>query len=76
MAAEEVWVPHEMLQAEDRVHRIGSEIWDTVWAHHLAVEGSLDDGRFLVRYRRADRTVGVLGWKMAKQARLLRQEIG
>ncbi|GAA4617462.1 FAD-dependent oxidoreductase [Saccharopolyspora hordei] len=39
-------------------------------------EGSLDDGRFVVRYRRADRTVGVLGWKMAKQARLLRQEIG
>jgi SWI/SNF-related matrix-associated actin-dependent regulator 1 of chromatin subfamily A len=43
VAAEEVWGPAELLQAEDRCHRIGSEIWDSVWADHLIVEGSLDD---------------------------------
>lgn len=42
VSAELTWVPHELLQAEDRVHRIGSEIWDTVWAHHLVVEESMD----------------------------------
>jgi SWI/SNF-related matrix-associated actin-dependent regulator 1 of chromatin subfamily A len=43
VAAELTYVPHELLQAEDRFHRIGSEIHDSVWAHHLVVEGSLDD---------------------------------
>lgn len=41
--AELTWVPHELLQAEDRIHRIGSEIWDTVHCHHLVVQGSMDD---------------------------------
>jgi SNF2 family DNA or RNA helicase len=43
VAAELTFVPHELLQGEDRCHRIGSEIHDCVWAHHLVVEGSLDD---------------------------------
>jgi SWI/SNF-related matrix-associated actin-dependent regulator 1 of chromatin subfamily A len=41
--AELTWVPHELLQAEDRIHRIGSEIWDSVHCHHLVVQGSMDD---------------------------------
>lgn len=47
VSAELVFVPHELLQAEDRTHRIGSEIHDAVWAHHLCVEGSLDDTMIL-----------------------------
>lgn len=44
VAAELTWVPHELLQAEDRIHRIGSEIHgDTVWCHHLVAQGSMDD---------------------------------
>lgn len=47
IAAELTFAPHELLQAEDRFHRIGSEIWDSVWAHHLVVEGSMDDSMVL-----------------------------
>ena len=39
--AELTWVPHELHQAEDRIHRIGQE--DVCWEHYLVVEGSLDD---------------------------------
>lgn len=34
------WVPAEMTQAEDRLHRIGTR--DSVTIHHLVLEGSLD----------------------------------
>lgn len=39
------------------------------------VEGSPDEGRFVVRYTRGDAPVGVLGWNMPKQARLHRQTL-
>jgi SWI/SNF-related matrix-associated actin-dependent regulator 1 of chromatin subfamily A len=40
VAAELEWVPGNMSQAEDRVHRIGQE--DRVLIQHLVLEGSLD----------------------------------
>lgn len=39
---EMTWLPYELSQAEDRCHRIGQE--DTVFVHHLIVEGSMDEG--------------------------------
>jgi hypothetical protein len=39
--AELDWVPGNLSQAEDRCHRIGQT--QTVWVHHLVVEGSLDE---------------------------------
>jgi hypothetical protein len=39
--AELTWVPHELLQAEDRIHRISQLA--VAHAHHLVVQGSLDD---------------------------------
>nr|WP_221316365.1 FAD/NAD(P)-binding oxidoreductase [Saccharopolyspora gloriosae] len=39
------------------------------------VDGDLDGGRFVARYRHDGRTTGVLGWNMAKQTRIRRQEI-
>ncbi|MDA2806782.1 NAD(P)/FAD-dependent oxidoreductase [Nocardiopsis suaedae] len=39
------------------------------------VEGSPEDGRFVVRFRRGSRTEGVLGWNMPKQARQWRREV-
>jgi hypothetical protein len=39
---EMTWLPYELSQAEDRCHRIGQE--DTVFVHHLVVEGSMDEG--------------------------------
>ncbi|KAA5828474.1 NAD(P)/FAD-dependent oxidoreductase [Saccharopolyspora hirsuta] len=44
-------------------------------AEAAVVDGSLAEGRFVAQYRRDGRTVGVLGWNMAKQARIRRQEI-
>jgi len=44
VGAEMTWLPHELTQAEDRVHRIGQ--LDTVFAQHLIVEGSMDEGMF------------------------------
>jgi SWI/SNF-related matrix-associated actin-dependent regulator of chromatin subfamily A-like protein 1 len=38
--AEMSWVPAEMTQAEDRLHRIGTR--NCVTVHHLVLEGSLD----------------------------------
>jgi SWI/SNF-related matrix-associated actin-dependent regulator 1 of chromatin subfamily A len=38
--AEMSWVPAEMTQCEDRLHRIGTR--DCVTVHHLVLEGSLD----------------------------------
>jgi SWI/SNF-related matrix-associated actin-dependent regulator of chromatin subfamily A-like protein 1 len=38
--AELSWVPAEMTQAEDRLHRIGAQ--DNVLVQHLVLEGSLD----------------------------------
>ena len=40
------------------------------------VDGDVAGRRFVVRYRRNGEVIGVLGWNMAKQARLARQEIG
>ncbi|NEB41285.1 FAD-dependent oxidoreductase [Streptomyces sp. SID14515] len=39
------------------------------------VEGSLDEGRFVVRYTQGDVPVGVLGWNMPKQTRPHRQTL-
>ncbi|WP_431877275.1 NAD(P)/FAD-dependent oxidoreductase [Amycolatopsis sacchari] len=39
------------------------------------VDGDPADGRFVARYERDGRVTGVLGWNMAKQARLRRAEI-
>lgn len=39
--AELSWLPAELLQAEDRAHRIGQQ--DTVFAQYLVVEDSFDD---------------------------------
>ncbi|MER7013821.1 FAD-dependent oxidoreductase [Saccharopolyspora sp. NPDC000359] len=44
-------------------------------AEVAVVEGSPAEGRFVTQYSRAGRTVGVVGWNMAKQARLHRQQI-
>jgi len=54
VAAELTYGADQLLQAEDRFHRIGSEIWDTVWAHHLVVEGSLDDSMILKLIRKME----------------------
>lgn len=54
IGAELTFVPADLLQAEDRIHRIGSEIWDAVWAHHLVVEGSLDDTMVLRLIKRME----------------------
>lgn len=40
------------------------------------VDGSVAERRFVAQYRRGGDVVGVLGWNMARQARLRRQEIG
>lgn len=42
VCVEMTWLPYELSQAEDRCHRIGQE--DTVFVHHLIVEGSMDEG--------------------------------
>ncbi|MET9214038.1 MULTISPECIES: NAD(P)/FAD-dependent oxidoreductase [unclassified Nocardia] len=39
------------------------------------VDGDPDDGRFVVRYERDGAVTAVLGWNMAKQARIRRQEL-
>jgi NADPH-dependent 2,4-dienoyl-CoA reductase/sulfur reductase-like enzyme len=39
------------------------------------VEGSLEEGRFVVRYHRDGELTGVLGWNMPKQARQHRADI-
>lgn len=41
VCTELTWLPHELVQAEDRAHRFGQE--DVVNVHHLVVTGSLDD---------------------------------
>lgn len=41
VCVEMTWLPYELSQAEDRCHRIGQE--DTVFVHHLIVEGSMDE---------------------------------
>lgn len=38
-------------------------------------DGDVAAGRFVARYRRDERVMGVLGWKMPKQVRLRRAEI-
>ncbi|RDI34769.1 NAD(P)/FAD-dependent oxidoreductase [Lentzea flaviverrucosa] len=45
-------------------------------AEVTVVDGDPADRRFVATYRRDGVVTGVLGWNMAKQARLLRQEIG
>lgn len=44
-------------------------------AEPQVVEGSTADGRFVALYREDGRTVGVLGWNSAKQARQYRQQL-
>ncbi len=44
-------------------------------AEATVVDGDRAGRRFVARYRRHDRTSGVLGWNMPKQARLRRREI-
>ena len=39
---EEAWQPGVVIQAEDRIHRIGQEA-DSVFAEHLVVQGSVDE---------------------------------
>ncbi|MBA8826085.1 NADPH-dependent 2,4-dienoyl-CoA reductase/sulfur reductase-like enzyme [Saccharopolyspora lacisalsi] len=39
------------------------------------VDGSLDEDRFVARYERDGRVIGVLGWNMPKQSGLRRKEI-
>ena len=39
---EEAWQPGVVVQAEDRIHRIGQEA-DSVFAEHLIVQGSVDE---------------------------------
>lgn len=39
------------------------------------VDGDVDGGRFVAQYERDGQVTGVLGWNMAKQARLRRKEI-
>lgn len=36
------WVPGNVTQAEDRAHRIGSEIHDSILVSHLVVDNSID----------------------------------
>ncbi|MBE9373742.1 FAD-dependent oxidoreductase [Saccharopolyspora sp. HNM0983] len=44
-------------------------------AEVTVVDGDLAAGRFVARYARDGRATGVLGWNMAKQTRLRRQEV-
>ncbi|MER7080830.1 Reductase C-terminal [Saccharopolyspora kobensis] len=44
-------------------------------AEPTVVDGSLEEGRFVAKYDRDGRTTGVVGWNMAKQARIRRQEL-
>ncbi|RKT86891.1 Reductase C-terminal [Saccharopolyspora antimicrobica] len=44
-------------------------------AEPTIVDGSLEEGRFVAKYDRDGRTTGVVGWNMAKQARIRRQEL-
>lgn len=44
-------------------------------AEVTVVEGDLDAGRFVARYERDGVPTGVLGWNMAKQTRVRRQEV-
>ena len=39
------------------------------------VDGDLAEGRFVARYERDGQVAGVLGWNMAKQARIRRKEV-
>ncbi|NBH08434.1 FAD-dependent oxidoreductase, partial [Amycolatopsis sp. SID8362] len=59
-------------QFDARIHVHGTPAAD---AEVSIVEGDPADGRFVARYHRGGRVVGVLGWNMPKQARLRRQEI-
>lgn len=44
-------------------------------AEVTVVDGALDAGRFVARYDRDGVATGVLGWNMAKQTRIRRQEV-
>jgi NADPH-dependent 2,4-dienoyl-CoA reductase/sulfur reductase-like enzyme len=44
-------------------------------AELVVADGSLADGRFVVLYREAGRTVGVLGWNRPKQVRECRSRL-
>jgi Pyridine nucleotide-disulphide oxidoreductase/Reductase C-terminal len=44
-------------------------------AEVTVVDGAVADRRFVARYRRDGRVIGLLGWNMPKQVRLRRQEV-
>jgi len=55
------WVPGQMVQAEDRVHRIGQE--NKVDVHYCIAEGTLDDRMFNMLNRKAKYTTAILNGK-------------
>ena len=59
--AEMSWVPAEMTQCEDRLHRIGTR--DCVTVHHLVLEGSLDAMMVKVLLKKQRTLDAVLGEK-------------
>jgi len=59
--AELYWVPGQLLQAEDRCHRIGQE--HCVDVHYCIAEGSLDERVFLSLNKKRKDTTGILDGK-------------
>eukprot|EP00434_Breviolum_minutum_P024181 symbB.v1.2.021347.t1/scaffold1839.1/size99268/3 len=56
--AELYWVPGQMIQAEDRVHRIGQE--EMVDVHYCIAQGSLDELIFGTLNKKSKDTTGIL----------------
>ncbi|MFS8097489.1 FAD-dependent oxidoreductase [Lentzea alba] len=60
-------------QFDAKIHVHGTPSAD---AEVSVVDGDVAERRFVAQYRRDGEVIGVLGWNMPRQARLLRQEIG
>jgi len=56
--AELYWVPGQMMQAEDRVHRIGQQ--EMVDVHYCIAQGSLDEVLFKALNRKSKDTTAIL----------------
>lgn len=56
--AELTWSPPDLIQAEDRCHRIGTT--ETVWIHYLSAEGTIEQRLCRVLHRRQRDLTGVL----------------
>jgi len=56
--AEMYWVPGQMIQAEDRVHRIGQR--QHVYVHYCIAEGTLDERMFCLLNRKYHETTAIL----------------